>query len=373
MYQSKFWPGFGHELAVQLANELKGSQVDRSFLDSTVHFLLSFLTTGRRLRRSARAMLTGCVITILSGCGGMTFNSKSLLASAVTTSTTAALSTISCGTGSLTGAQTKACSIYLSASPTTPATVSLTSSNAALTVPPSVVVAAGSKTAGFNAVDKGVSKTVSVTITGKLGIGTKTDVITLYPATSTPTPTSGSTLSKVSCGTQTLTGPTTRACSLYMSSAPTSQTAVKLSTSNSALQVPSSVNVPAGAMSAGFIVTALAVTTTETATLTASANGVQQIDVIQLVGTSGAGSTQHKVTLSWSAPTGSKVSIVGYAVYRTTVGGSGYVLLSLPFDTLTSYTDATVKSGITYDYVVRSVDATGVQSAPSNSTTVTIP
>jgi fibronectin type 3 domain-containing protein len=60
-------------------------------------------------------------------------------------------------------------------------------------------------------------------------------------------------------------------------------------------------------------------------------------------------------------------------VYRATVGGSGYALLSSALDTQKTCTDATVKSGLTYDYIVKSVDAAGVQSAPSNTTIVTIP
>jgi fibronectin type 3 domain-containing protein len=49
------------------------------------------------------------------------------------------------------------------------------------------------------------------------------------------------------------------------------------------------------------------------------------------------------------------------------------VLLSPSSDTRTSYDDTTVKSGVKYDYIVRSVDSDGAESAPSNKTTVTVP
>jgi fibronectin type 3 domain-containing protein len=39
----------------------------------------------------------------------------------------------------------------------------------------------------------------------------------------------------------------------------------------------------------------------------------------------------------------------------------------------TAYTDMTVQSGKNYDYVVKSVDSSGVESTPSNTTTVAIP
>jgi fibronectin type 3 domain-containing protein len=39
----------------------------------------------------------------------------------------------------------------------------------------------------------------------------------------------------------------------------------------------------------------------------------------------------------------------------------------------TTFTDANVQSGQTYLYYVTSVDSSGAESSPSNSTTVTIP
>jgi fibronectin type 3 domain-containing protein len=97
---------------------------------------------------------------------------------------------------------------------------------------------------------------------------------------------------------------------------------------------------------------------------------VSQTIVLQLEGT---GSTQHEVQLSWNAPSGQTDPIAGYVVYRATVGKSSYALLNSQLDTQTTYTDTTVQSGLTYDYVVKSVDAKGVQSAPSNTTSTTIP
>jgi fibronectin type 3 domain-containing protein len=41
--------------------------------------------------------------------------------------------------------------------------------------------------------------------------------------------------------------------------------------------------------------------------------------------------------------------------------------------TTTAYTDTTVESGQTYDYIVESVDASGVTSVASNMAALTIP
>jgi len=95
--------------------------------------------------------------------------------------------------------------------------------------------------------------------------------------------------------------------------------------------------------------------------------------VIQLNAPAAQPSTQHEVKLSWDAPTPTSDPVVGYNVYRATSGVSNYALVSSSPDMQTSYTDTTVKSGLAYDYVVKSVDSQGVESAPSNSTSVTVP
>lgn len=80
--------------------------------------------------------------------------------------------------------------------------------------------------------------------------------------------------------------------------------------------------------------------------------------------------SQHSVALSWD-PSSSQV--IGYNVYRR-VGSSGsYTRLNSSLSTTTSYTDASVQSGVTYDYVTTAVDSSNVESAYSNQATATIP
>jgi hypothetical protein len=81
----------------------------------------------------------------------------------------------------------------------------------------------------------------------------------------------------------------------------------------------------------------------------------------------------HQVDLSWDAPAGSADPVAGYNVYRSPGGASTYQLLNSLVDTLTTYVDSTVQSGLAYNYIVESVDASGVESAPSNVIGVTIP
>jgi hypothetical protein len=89
---------------------------------------------------------------------------------------------------------------------------------------------------------------------------------------------------------------------------------------------------------------------------------------------SGTGtSASHEVNLSWDAPTSSTDPVVGYNVYRATNGSSTYALLNSSVNTATAYVDSTVQSGLTYDYTVKSVDASSIESAPSEMIAVAIP
>jgi fibronectin type 3 domain-containing protein len=80
----------------------------------------------------------------------------------------------------------------------------------------------------------------------------------------------------------------------------------------------------------------------------------------------------HEVNLSWIAPTGSSDPISGYNVYRAPSGSTSFAMLN-SVSSQTAYTDAGVQSGQTYQYYVTSVDSSGVESSPSNTTTVTVP
>jgi hypothetical protein len=92
--------------------------------------------------------------------------------------------------------------------------------------------------------------------------------------------------------------------------------------------------------------------------------------VVALSGTGTA--VAHSVDLSWSPPTSSTDPVAGYNVYRSLNGGTPQMLNSTPI-TATTYVDNSVVSGSTYTYTAESVDANGVQSAPSNQIEVTIP
>ena len=78
----------------------------------------------------------------------------------------------------------------------------------------------------------------------------------------------------------------------------------------------------------------------------------------------------HSVALSWSPS--SSTGISSYNVYRGTVGGGPYSLLTNGVSS-TSYTDSNVQSGSTYYYVTTAVDSSGAESVYSNETQAVIP
>jgi hypothetical protein len=139
-------------------------------------------------------------------------------------------------------------------------TVALSSSDTHAVVPSSVIVLAGATTANFTITTTTVASAVAATITGTLG-GTATAILTVNPtatltafSVSPPFVNSGSS----SLGTLTLTSP-----------AITGGKVVTLSSGNAAAVVPASVTIPAGALSATFLVTTTNVTVETAVTLTA--------------------------------------------------------------------------------------------------------
>jgi len=94
--------------------------------------------------------------------------------------------------------------------------------------------------------------------------------------------------------------------------------------------------------------------------------------VVALSGTGTA--TTHSVALSWDAPSATSDPVTGYNVYRAEGSGSFQLVNSSPImPTTYTYTDDNVVSGTTYNYIAKSVDASGVESIASNQITLTIP
>lgn len=103
--------------------------------------------------------------------------------------------------------------------------------------------------------------------------------------------------------------------------------------------------------------------------------GVCNVVVVQRVVNAMGGTcvtgTARSVELTWTAST--SPGVTGYRVYRSTASGGPYTEVTTAPVAGTSFTDQIVQGGVTYYYVVRSVDASGNQSANSNQAMAAIP
>jgi Abnormal spindle-like microcephaly-assoc'd, ASPM-SPD-2-Hydin len=98
--------------------------------------------------------------------------------------------------------------------------------------------------------------------------------------------------------------------------------------------------------------------------ITVTSNASNSPATISLTGSS------YAVSLAWQASSSSELA--GYNVFRGTSSGS-YTQLNASPITGTAYTDSTVADNQTYFYVVTAVNTSGVQSADSNQTSVSVP
>jgi hypothetical protein len=210
-----------------------------------------------------------------AGVAGPFSASRRFRAQAAPTTTTASLSAVSVSPTSVVGGTTAQGTITLtSAAPSGGAVVTLNSANtSAVSVPASVTVAAGASSATFSVNTSGVSANTGVTITATYAGVSRTTTLTV-----TPTPTTTASLSTVSVSPTSVVGGTTAQGTITLTGgAPSGGAVVTLSSANtSAVSVPASVTVAAGASSATFSVNTSAVTANTGVTITATYAGVSR-------------------------------------------------------------------------------------------------
>jgi hypothetical protein len=321
-----------------------------------------------RLSAKLFAILSCLLVALLPlGCG-VTVNTG--------TSAAATLSTFSCSSASMTESGSDNCTVMLTAAPVSGGlTVSLASSSAAVTVPATLIVPANATSAGFTATVSSVTSAQAVTLTASAGSVSKTFALQLNAAA---VASSQLTISPASLAFGNVTVNTASTLPLTLNSAGTAPVTINSGTLTGSGYTVSGATFPV-TLNPGLAVT-LEVQFDPTASgaaagqLTIQSNSTTKAtSVISLSGTGqNPISAVHQVDLSWNAPSNSPVPIVGYNIYRST-GGSAYQLLNSSVDTQTTYVDSAVQSGSTYDYIVESVDSSGVESVPSNEVTATIP
>ena len=103
--------------------------------------------------------------------------------------------------------------------------------------------------------------------------------------------------------------------------------------------------------------------------VTVASNASNSPATVTLTGT-GVQVVTHSVTLTWTA---SVSTVSGYNVYRSTVSGGPYTKLNPTLVSSTTYADTAVTAGLTYYYVVSSVDSSNVESVDSAEVFATVP
>jgi len=278
------------------------------------------------------------------------------------------LSSLFCSSSTLTGAGTDACTVLLSApASNNGVTVNLSSSNAAVSVPASVIVPANSTNAGFTATVSKVTSPQNVTVSASSNGVVTGFVLQLDVASQTLSASASSVLfGNVGLGTM------------------ATQYLTLTSTGNAPVTVSSATVTGSGFTLAGALPITLnpnqaitltlqfdpAVTGSVSGQLTVTSNSVANPTL--LVGLGGTG-VAHEVDLSWVAPSSSDDPVVGYNVYRAPSGTSNYQRVNASAVAQTTFTDMSIQSGVSYDYAVTSVDAAGIESAPSNTIIATVP
>ncbi len=281
------------------------------------------------------------------------------------------LSALTCSQSTLSGAVSDSCSVTLSAAANNRgATVSLSSNEASVQVPASVVVPDGATTASFTATAAAVTSSQSVTLTASEGGTSETFLLDLKAAaaaglTVNATKVSFGSVAENTTATQTVTLTSSGGAALTIQSATVSGKGF----SATGLSLPLTLNPKQSAtLDLQFDPTAAGAAT---GSVSISSNADSAV-TISLSGTGESSASSYAVDLSWEAPDSSTDPVAGYNVYRASGSGS-YQKLNSSVNAPTSFTDSTAQSGTTYNYKVTSVDGSGAESTASNIYTASIP
>ena len=177
------------------------------------------------------------------------------------------LASVNCAPSTIGSNASSTCTVTLNQNATANTPIAVSSGNAALSVPTSVIVLSGHSSATFSATTGTLtsSNTASAIVTAMLGSQSPTFTVTLQipPATM---------LMSVGCTPMMIGANSSSTCTVTLNQAAASNTTVTLQSNNVALTVPSNVTVLAGQSTANFSATTGALTgsITPSATITAT-------------------------------------------------------------------------------------------------------
>jgi hypothetical protein len=332
----------------------------------TFQFSVSFSPSGTgaetgQLTIASSVASNGTMVVGLSGVG----------AAAVPASLTA----LSCANATMSAAGTDNCTVTLNeAAGNSGFVVTLASNNSAATVPATVTVPSGASSAGFSATASSVTSAQTVTLTASAANTTETFALQLNPSSqgSSTGPALSANASTLAFGNVDVNTVATQAVTLSSSGAVSISAATVTGSGFSLSGGTFPVSLNSGQTTTLNVQFDPTVTGAATGTLTIVSNS--SVNPATTINLSGTGvSSSYEVNLSWDAPSSSPDPVAGYNVLRSPSGASSYQQLNSSVLSGTTYTDSTVQAGQSYDYIVESVDASGVESAPSNIANAVVP
>jgi len=211
---------------------------------------------------------------------------------ALTLTALSQVSTLSCNPASLSPNGTSNCVITLSQpAPGSGAAIALSSNNATVSVPASVTATAGATTASFTAAAKSFTSNGSAQITVSLNGQSKAFTLALKAAAQIQ-------VTSITCSRTIFNGGDSSTCKVTLSSAPTINGSITLSSNTGNLTVPASVAIASGYSSAQFTVSSILVDVDTSAVVTASFGGSSQSTTLTVIGIRPTSLTCSPLTLS---------------------------------------------------------------------------
>jgi hypothetical protein len=235
------------------------------------------------------------------------------------------LSSVACSSDSLTPPAAVSCTVGLTGpAPASGATVALLSNSVNLIVPASVQVAANGTSANFMATASKVGANTVAVVTATYNGASKTVTETLLSPVVSPVA-----VTSLVCSPQTVNANSSSNCLITLNKIPSAAVTVTLSSNNSAVTVPPSVNFPVGASTGIFVAQTGAPTTIQSATITAATGGSSMtagLTVNPAPGGTGGGSTSIAYVQSAKYTNDTASSTAQAALGRASTAGNTLVL-----------------------------------------------
>ena len=229
----------------------------------------------------------------------------------------AQVSSLTCSPATVNAPGFSACTVNLTAAPSSAANVTLLSNNANITVPASVNIGAGANSAAFTATVAAVTSNQSALLTASLNGVSQSFTLSATVSASTQ-------LTSLACGPSTLGSNASSTCTIALSNAATTAATVSLASNNGLLTVPANVTVAPGQSSATFPATSGTVNSSQSAIVTATLNGLNKQATISLA----AAANLSSLSCSPATVTGPGTSTCTAALTAAASSATSVTLLS---------------------------------------------